>query len=99
MSFYGGELQRYSSFKAYTTHGDVRQILVNDKGVIVLGARDIHMAMRRGPPLWHIQFVTLLAVVSGLSDRSAQARGNEGFKMHELHVKRPGGDTGRRFPG
>ncbi|ROT42505.1 exonuclease [Sodiomyces alkalinus F11] len=55
MSFYGAELQRYTSFKACTTHGDLKQILVNDKGVIVLGSRDIHMASRRGPPIWHIQ--------------------------------------------
>ncbi|KAH7375292.1 PAB-dependent poly(A)-specific ribonuclease subunit PAN2 [Plectosphaerella cucumerina] len=55
MSFYGTELSRYTSFKAYSTHGDVRQILVNEKGVIALGPRDIHMALRRGPPLWHIQ--------------------------------------------
>jgi PAB-dependent poly(A)-specific ribonuclease subunit 2 len=57
MSFYGTELSRYTSFKAYSTHGDVRQILVNEKGVIALGPRDIHMALRRGPPLWHIQCV------------------------------------------
>ncbi|PNH45764.1 hypothetical protein VD0004_g2197 [Verticillium dahliae] len=54
-SFYGTELQRYTSFKAFSTHGDVRQILVGEKGVIALGARDIHMALRRGPPLWHLQ--------------------------------------------
>ena len=25
-----------------------------DKGVIALGPTSIHMAMRRGPPIWHI---------------------------------------------
>ncbi|KAF4826097.1 PAN2-PAN3 deadenylation complex catalytic subunit PAN2 [Colletotrichum siamense] len=55
-SFYGSELQRYTSFKAHTTtDGPVRQILVNDKGVVVLGSRDIHMASRKGPPIWHIR--------------------------------------------
>ncbi|TEA13362.1 PAN2-PAN3 deadenylation complex catalytic subunit PAN2 [Colletotrichum sidae] len=55
-SFYGRELQRYTSFKAHTTpDGPVRQILVNDKGVIVLGSRDVHMASRKGPPIWHIR--------------------------------------------
>ncbi|KAF6826197.1 pab-dependent poly -specific ribonuclease subunit [Colletotrichum musicola] len=55
-SFYGSELQRYTSFKAQmTTDGPVRQILVNDKGVVVLGSRDIHMASRRGPSIWHIR--------------------------------------------
>ncbi|KAF7542629.1 hypothetical protein G7Z17_g11415 [Cylindrodendrum hubeiense] len=55
-SFYGTELQRYTSFKAHLTpDGPVRQILVNEKGVVVLGSKDVHMALRRGPPLWHIK--------------------------------------------
>lgn len=55
-SFYGTELQRYTSFKAHQTpDGPVRQILVNEKGVVVLGSKDVHMALRRGPPLWHIR--------------------------------------------
>lgn len=56
-SFYGTELQRYTSFKAHaTTDGPVRQIMVTDKGVIVLGSKDVHMALRRGPPIWHIKY-------------------------------------------
>lgn len=51
-SFYGSELQRYTSFKA--GDGPVRQLLVHDKGIIALCSRSIHMSMRRGPPLWHI---------------------------------------------
>jgi PAB-dependent poly(A)-specific ribonuclease subunit 2 len=53
-SFYGTELTQYTSFKA----GDdpVRQILLHDKGVIALCSRSIHMAMRRGPPIWHISY-------------------------------------------
>ncbi|KAH8176889.1 ubiquitin carboxyl-terminal hydrolase domain-containing protein [Sarocladium implicatum] len=55
-SFYGTELQRYTSFKAHASaDGPVRQILINDKGVVVLGAKDIHMALRRGPPIWHLR--------------------------------------------
>ncbi|GJN82195.1 PAB-dependent poly(A)-specific ribonuclease subunit PAN2 [Purpureocillium lilacinum] len=55
-SFLGSELQRYTSFKAHLTpDGPVRQILVNDKGVVVLGSKDVHMALRRGPPIWHIR--------------------------------------------
>ncbi|KAM0205245.1 hypothetical protein ACHAQI_009349 [Fusarium lateritium] len=55
-SFYGTELQRYTSFKAHaSSDGPVRQILVNDKGIVALGAKDLHMAIRRGPPLWHIR--------------------------------------------
>ncbi|RFU79465.1 pab-dependent polya-specific ribonuclease subunit pan2 [Trichoderma arundinaceum] len=55
-SFLSTELQRYTSFKAHqATDGPVRQILVNDKGVVVLGSKDVHMASRRGPPIWHIR--------------------------------------------
>ncbi|KAM5375702.1 hypothetical protein ACJZ2D_005885 [Fusarium nematophilum] len=55
-SFYGTELQRYTSFKAHqSSDGPVRQILVNEKGVVVLGSKDVHMALRRGPPMWHIK--------------------------------------------
>ncbi|PFH59877.1 hypothetical protein XA68_11735 [Ophiocordyceps unilateralis] len=55
-SFLGTELQRYTSFKAHLTpDGPVRQILVNDKGVIALGSKDVHMASRRGSPTWHIR--------------------------------------------
>jgi hypothetical protein len=55
-SFYGTELTQYTSFKA----GDdpVRQILLHDKGIIALCSKCIHMAMRRGPPIWHITYNT-----------------------------------------
>jgi PAB-dependent poly(A)-specific ribonuclease subunit 2 len=56
MSFFGGELQRYTSFKAHmSSDGPVLQILVNDKGVVALGPKDVHMGLRRGTPLWHIR--------------------------------------------
>ncbi|GAP92580.2 putative PAB-dependent poly -specific ribonuclease subunit PAN2 [Rosellinia necatrix] len=55
-SFYGAKLQQYTSFKAHTSQdGGVLQILFNDKGVIALGARSIHMRNRRGVPLWSIR--------------------------------------------
>ncbi|KAK7414478.1 poly(A)-specific ribonuclease [Neonectria punicea] len=55
-SFYGTELQRYTSLKAHlSSDGPVRQILVNEKGVVALGSKDVHMAIRRGPPIWHIR--------------------------------------------
>ncbi|KAF5670593.1 pab-dependent poly(A)-specific ribonuclease subunit PAN2 [Fusarium heterosporum] len=55
-SFYGTELQRYTSFKAHaSSDGPVRQILVNEKGIVALGSKDLHMAIRRGPPIWHIR--------------------------------------------
>lgn len=55
-SFYGAKLQQYTSFKAHTSQdGGVLQILFNDKGVIALGARGVHMRTRRGVPLWSIR--------------------------------------------
>lgn len=55
-SFYGTELTPYTSFKAHNSQdGKVHQLLFNDKGVIALGPHSVHMAMRRGPPLWTIR--------------------------------------------
>ncbi|KAI1813850.1 PAB-dependent poly(A)-specific ribonuclease subunit PAN2 [Poronia punctata] len=55
-SFYGAELQRYTSFKAHPSqNGRVYQILFNNKGVIALGARSVHMRDRCGLPLWTIR--------------------------------------------
>lgn len=55
-SFYGTELQPYTSFKAHSSQdGKIHQLLFNDKGVIALGSRSVHMALRRGPPLWNIR--------------------------------------------
>ncbi|KAH8684695.1 PAB-dependent poly(A)-specific ribonuclease subunit PAN2 [Tricladium varicosporioides] len=51
-SFYSTDLSRYTSFKA--GDGPVRQIIFHDKGVIALCTRSVHMATRRGPPIWHI---------------------------------------------
>lgn len=33
----------------------VRQIVVHEKGIISLAASSMHMALREGPPLWHIK--------------------------------------------
>ena len=57
-SFYSTDLSRYTSFMCHRLKeagGPVRQILVNDKGVIALSARTLHMAIRRGLPLWSIE--------------------------------------------
>lgn len=56
-SFYGTtHPNQYTSFKAHSSQdGKVHQLLFNDKGVIALGSRSVHMAMRRGPPLWNIR--------------------------------------------
>ena len=55
-SFYGTELTQYTSFKAHSSSdGRIHQILFNDKGVIALGSHSVHMALRRGLPLWTIR--------------------------------------------
>lgn len=55
-SFYGVELQRYTTFSAHPARdGPVHQLLFHEKGVIALGAHRIHMAMRRGLPIWNIK--------------------------------------------
>lgn len=57
VSFYGRELQRYTAFKIHPSgEGPVRQFLFHDKGIIALGTRSVHMAMRRGPALWNIRY-------------------------------------------
>ena len=57
VSFYGRDLQRYTAFKIHPpSEGPVRQFLFHDKGVIALGTRSVHMAMRRGPALWNIRY-------------------------------------------
>ncbi|KAK4164535.1 ubiquitin carboxyl-terminal hydrolase-domain-containing protein [Cladorrhinum sp. PSN259] len=57
VSFYTRELQRYTAFKIQTNPSDgaVRQFLFHDKGVIALGSKCVHMAMRKGPAMWNIQ--------------------------------------------
>ncbi|PKY03306.1 putative PAB-dependent poly(A)-specific ribonuclease subunit [Aspergillus campestris IBT 28561] len=54
-SFYGPELQRYTSIRAHpVSEGMVRQILFHDRGVISLSSKSIHMITRRGLTQWHI---------------------------------------------
>ena len=61
-SFYGPELQRYTSYRGHestTTWGapgnaHVKALLLCDKGVISLSSRSIHCASRRGLTQWHI---------------------------------------------
>ncbi|KAI1827344.1 PAB-dependent poly(A)-specific ribonuclease subunit PAN2 [Xylaria intraflava] len=55
-SFYGAKLQQYTSFKAHSIQdGSVLQFLFNDKGVIALGPKSVHMRNRRGLPMWTIR--------------------------------------------
>lgn len=52
--FWGANLAPYTAFKA--GDGPVRQLLFHDRGVIALSAYSVHMASRRGPPIWHIVY-------------------------------------------
>ncbi|QDS72369.1 hypothetical protein FKW77_008301 [Venturia effusa] len=53
MSFYGPELQKYTSYKGHTSES-VYQILFTDKGVLSIASHSVHFASRRGPAQWHI---------------------------------------------
>ncbi|KAK0628889.1 ubiquitin carboxyl-terminal hydrolase-domain-containing protein [Bombardia bombarda] len=56
VSFYGRDLRVYTAFRMQEAKdGPVRQFLFHEKGVIVLGPRTVHMAMRRGPALWRVK--------------------------------------------
>ncbi|PSK54749.1 hypothetical protein B9Z65_3838 [Elsinoe australis] len=54
-SFYGNELQKYTSYRAHPSpEGAVKQFLVCDKGIISISAKSVHLASRRGLTQWHI---------------------------------------------
>ncbi|KAK3678608.1 poly(A)-specific ribonuclease [Recurvomyces mirabilis] len=61
-SFYGLELQRYTSWRAHISssprgapgNAPVKQFLLYDKGVISLSTRSVHCSARRGLAQWHI---------------------------------------------
>ncbi|KAL4817259.1 PAB-dependent poly(A)-specific ribonuclease subunit pan2 [Aspergillus spinulosporus] len=54
-SFYGPELQRYTSVRAHpVAEGPVRQILFHERGVISISSKSVHMITRRGLTQWHI---------------------------------------------
>ncbi|KAK8177570.1 PAB-dependent poly(A)-specific ribonuclease subunit PAN2 [Phyllosticta citrichinensis] len=54
-SFFGPELQRYTSYRAHSSgEGPVKQLLFCDKGVLSISVRSVHLATRRGLTLWHL---------------------------------------------
>ncbi|KAJ5105410.1 hypothetical protein NUU61_002757 [Penicillium alfredii] len=54
-SFYGPELQRYTSVRAHpVSEGPIRQILFHERGVISLSGNSVHMITRRGLTQWHL---------------------------------------------
>ncbi|KAI9690962.1 MAG: poly(A)-specific ribonuclease [Bathelium mastoideum] len=54
-SFYGLELQKYTSYKGHSPQdGPVKQLLFCDKGVLSVAPRSLHLSNRRGLSLWHL---------------------------------------------
>ena len=54
-SFYGPELQKYTSIRAHPENeGPVKQFLFHERGVISVAPRSVHLSSRRGLPQWHI---------------------------------------------
>lgn len=61
-SYCGNELRKYTSYRGHAnavlpTDNAVRQMLVNDRGVVSLSARGLHFSIRRGLSQWNIQLV------------------------------------------
>jgi PAB-dependent poly(A)-specific ribonuclease subunit 2 len=55
-SFYGPELQRYTSYRGHApAEGPVKQMLMCDRGVISITAKSIHLASRKGVTQWHFK--------------------------------------------
>ena len=58
-SYNGAELRRYTSFRAHNSVQQpervVRQLLFNERGVVSLAARGLHMSTRGGPAMWNLQ--------------------------------------------
>jgi PAB-dependent poly(A)-specific ribonuclease subunit 2 len=53
-SFYGPQLQRYTSVKAHLGEGPVRQLLLHEKGVLSVASKSVHLTSRKGLTQWHI---------------------------------------------
>jgi len=53
MSFYGAELQKYTSFKGHASES-VKQILFTDKGVLSVSSHSVHLSSRTGLTIWHL---------------------------------------------
>ncbi|KAK3699816.1 poly(A)-specific ribonuclease [Vermiconidia calcicola] len=62
-SFYGQELQRYTSYRGHAStaprgapgNAPVKQLLFCEKGVISISSKSVHLASRRGLTQWHIE--------------------------------------------
>ncbi|GAB1725462.1 hypothetical protein NU195Hw_g1870t1 [Hortaea werneckii] len=67
-SFYGAELQKYTSFHGHASsssrsapgNAPVKQFLFCDKGVISVSPRSVHCASRKGLTQWHLALPDML---------------------------------------
>ncbi|WZH49224.1 ubiquitin carboxyl-terminal hydrolase-domain-containing protein [Fusarium acuminatum] len=74
-----------------SSDGPVRQILVNDKGIVALGAKDLHMAIRRGLPIWHIRGEVVKQVSNhGLDSAGSYTNSCQVPTEHQYTVMRRG---------
>ncbi|WPG98468.1 pab-dependent poly(a)-specific ribonuclease subunit pan2 [Acrodontium crateriforme] len=61
-SFYGPELQKYTSYRGHVStapkgapaNAPVKQLLLCDSGVLSVSSRSVHLASRKGLTQWHI---------------------------------------------
>ena len=54
-SFHGSESRRYTSVKAHIREGPVKQLFSNERGIVSVSARSIHLVGRNGITQWHLQ--------------------------------------------
>ncbi|TKA82829.1 hypothetical protein B0A55_01049 [Friedmanniomyces simplex] len=86
-SFYGPELQRYTSYQGHVStaprgipgNAHVKALLLCNKGVISLSSRSIHCASRRGLAQWHF-------ASPGMQDLRCMAFTGRGSASEEIVV-------------
>lgn len=92
-SYCGNELRKYTSYRGHAsavlpTDNAVRQMLVNDRGVVSLSARGLHFSIRRGLSQWDIQFVNphLFFYLSGTEGETNRG-GCEGMIIFRIFLR------------
>lgn len=64
-SFYGPELQKYTSIQAHPENeGPVKQLLFHERGIISVAPKSVHLSSRRGLTQWHIAYGYLLLAIN-----------------------------------
>ncbi|GAM89839.1 hypothetical protein ANO11243_078780 [Dothideomycetidae sp. 11243] len=61
LSYYGSELQKYTSWRGHPQpEGAVKQLLCCEKGIISISANSVHLATKRGMTLWHLSVADMV---------------------------------------